>query len=91
MKKELKINLKEITDNTYSSKDIENWNKLRNQENFDSTSDRVRNNSRPKGLGIVDTDHVYHNFYRVNGKNNIGRTIKMSNKEWHRLNKTQSK
>ena len=38
-----------------------------------------------------DKESYYHNSVRVNGKNNIGRTIKMSNKEWHRLNKTRSK
>ncbi len=40
---------------------------------------------------IEDTDwkaeSQYHNSYRVNGKNNIGRSISMPNKKWHMLNK----
>ena len=31
-------------------------------------------------------ESLYHNSVRVNGKNNIGRTIKMNNKLWHKLN-----
>ena len=31
-------------------------------------------------------ESYYHNSVRVNGKNNIGRTIKMNNKLWHKLN-----
>ena len=36
-------------------------------------------------------ESLYHNSVRVNGKNNIGRTIKMNNKDWHKLNKTLTK
>ena len=36
-------------------------------------------------------ESLYHNSVRVNGKNNIGRTIKMNNKDWHKLNKALTK
>ena len=69
-----------------------------NQSDFASKTDGNYRRQIDKNLihdYIENTDwskeSLYHNSVRVNGKNNIGRTIKMSNKEWHRLNKTLTK
>ena len=58
-----------------------------NEQNLKSTSDRTDTDFNPIGFGVLDIDSNYHNSVRVNGKNNIGRTIrKMNNKLWHKLN-----
>ena len=77
-------------------KDINNWNKNFNQDNivgFEARSqpDYRRQLDQDKSYDNLnkldwDKESYYHNSVRVNGKNNIGRTIKMNNKLWHKLN-----
>ena len=70
-----KLNDKNLED--YSSKTT---GEFRRQLDKDHTYDTVINVDWKK-------ESDYYNSYRVNGKYNKGRTIKMSNKEWHKLNK----
>ena len=72
-------------------------NNLKNIENFSDYTER--SNPEFQRQANIDKTHDWLNkidwkketdYYmatRVNGKNVPGRAIKMSNKEWHRLNK----
>ena len=48
------------------------------QETIDEIFDKIEKTDWSK-------ESLYHNTYRINGKNTT-RTIKMSNRDWHKLN-----
>ena len=66
-----------------------------NQDNLADFSWRTDGeNRRQKDKDIIyenmsktdwSKESLYHNTYRINGKNTT-RTIKMSNRDWHKLN-----
>ena len=51
----------------------------RRQDTSDEIYDRIKNTNWSR-------ESEYHNTYRVNG-NNTTKTLRMSNKKWHQLNK----
>ena len=74
--------------------DIQNWNSNKealDDYSFKSHVDYRRQADTDKIFDTINNtdwskESLYHNSVRVNGKNNIGRTIKMNNKLWHKLN-----
>ena len=76
-----------INTETMKHKDIKNWNILNNDENFASPSDRTDANMRQninsdKSFDLINkidwkNESNYHNSYRINGKENKVRTIKL--------------
>ena len=80
-------NCSNINTETMKHKDIKNWNILNNDENFASPSDRTDANMRQninsdKSFDLINkidwkNESNYHNSYRINGKENKGRTLKL--------------